>query len=139
MNSPISAELLKAKRFHGHLGPYLVVGMRMGKLFTEAFGEQPFTYRIHTSVGLEPPPSCVIDGLQVTTPCTIGNSMIRVEGNRSVAAWAKKDGVKLEIRLRSDVQQRIDNDTTRENEESFAQELWEAEPDSIFQIYRTPP
>ena len=58
----ISEELQQAKKFHGHLGPFLAVGMVMGKVFCEVFGCEPFSYRIFTSVGLKPPLSCIISG-----------------------------------------------------------------------------
>ncbi|RJP75799.1 MAG: hypothetical protein C4524_11405 [Candidatus Zixiibacteriota bacterium] len=135
----LNAELSAAKRFHGHMGPYLVVGMRMGRLFCQAFGEAPFGFRIHTSVGLQPPFSCIIDGLQVSTPGTIGNSMIRVEGDFALAAWAQKDDRRLDVRLREEVRRRIDTETTRENEERIAAELWEAPAEDLFDVVRTGP
>lgn len=133
----ISSELLDAKRFHGHLGPYLVIGMRMGGIFCGTWGDRPFGFRIFTTAGWEPPPSCVIDGLQISTPCTIGNSMLRVLQGDPLRAWAEKDGIRLEITLQPAVRIRIDRETTRENEESFAQELWQAPPEELFEIRRT--
>jgi len=135
----VSPELLEAKRFHGHLGPYLVVGMRMGNLFVEFLGDKPFSYRIHATVGWKPPPSCVIDGLQITTPCTVGNSMIRIEALGDITAWALKDGKKLSVQLHPHLREKIDLQTTKENEESFAQELWEMPAAELFNVEQPPP
>lgn len=130
----MNTELLEAKQFHSHLGPYLVIGMKMGNFIRTTLGNKPFSYRIHTSVGLTPPTSCVIDGLQITTPCTVGNSMIRVEELGDIAAWAQQDDRRIELQLKSAVRKRIDNDTTRENEENIAQDLWETEIEELFEI-----
>ncbi len=136
-NVPINAELQEAKRFHGHLGPYLVIGMRMGHFFSSALGEKPFSYRIHVSVGWKPPPSCVIDGLQITTPCTVGNSMIQVEDLSDITAIAQQDDRKIELLLLPKVRERIDRETNRENEEAIAQELWTEATEDLFCIYIT--
>jgi hypothetical protein len=136
-NPNLSPELLEAKKFHGHLGPYLVIGMRMGGIFCATWGDRPFGFRIHTTAGWKPPPSCILDGLQISTPCTIGNSMLKVQEGDSLQSWAEKDGIRLEITLLPDVRTRIDRQTTRENEESFAQELWQAPAENLFEIRRT--
>ncbi len=133
----LSPELIEAKKFHGHLGPYLVIGMRMGGIFCATWGDRPFGFRIHTTAGWEPPPSCIIDGLQISTPCTIGNSMLRVLQGDPLLAWAEKDGVRLEIALLPAVRTRIDRETTRENEESIAQDLWQAPLKELFEVKRT--
>jgi formylmethanofuran dehydrogenase subunit E len=130
----LDAELIEAKKFHGHLGPYLVLGMRMGHFIASVFGEKPFSYRIDVSVGWKPPPSCVIDGIQITTPCTVGNSMIRVEEPGDIKAWAEKDGERLELKLRPAIRERIDSETTRENEEAIAQQIWEESAEGLFII-----
>ncbi len=135
-DNKISEELLQAKKFHGHLGPYLAVGMCMGKVFCEILGREPFSYRIFTSVGFEPPLSCVIDGLQLTSPGTIGNSMIKVEGEGVVSAWAHKDNIQVNIRLRDDKKVVIDRDTDKDNEERIAEEIWNAPLEEYFTIER---
>ncbi len=135
MSDPfIDSELLEAKKFHGHLGPYLVIGMRMGHFISSVFGEEPFSYRIHATVGWKPPPSCVIDGLQITTSCTVGNSMIVMEDLGDIKVLAENDDQKLDILLRESVRDRIDRETTRENEESFAVELWKMGAEELFVI-----
>ena len=126
-------ELLEAKRFHGHLGPYLAVGLRMGKLICGKFGDTPFKYRVFTSVGWDPPLSCVIDGLQLATPGTIGNSMIKVDGSGVVAAWVENDKGRYLIRLRDDIRKYIDHETTKTNEEQIAVQLWQDPADRLFE------
>jgi formylmethanofuran dehydrogenase subunit E len=134
----LDAELEEAKKFHGHLGPYLVIGMRMGHFIASVFGNRPFSYRITASVGWKPPPSCVIDGLQITTPCTVGNSMLKIESLSDVKVWADKDGERLEILLKPPLRRSIDRETTRENEEKAAEDLWRQGAEDLFVIRQFP-
>jgi len=135
----LPAELREAKQFHGHLGPYLVIGMAMGDFFASSLGEKPFSYKIEVACGHEPPPSCIIDGLQVTTPCTIGNSML-VAHDLAGTIWARAETKeqKVELMLRPKVRERIDKETTRENEEQIAVELYESGAEELFIIAITP-
>ncbi|MBU0518627.1 formylmethanofuran dehydrogenase subunit E family protein [bacterium] len=133
----VDAELLEAKRFHGHLGPYLVVGMKAGHFIASVLGSDPFSYRIFATVGMKPPHSCVLDGLQVTTPCTIGNSMLQSKPLDGIIIWAEEGKQKLEFTLRESVQQHIDKDTNRDNEEQISQEIWESGAEELFIIRQT--
>ncbi len=134
MKRHLDAELKEARKFHGHLGPYLVIGMRMGHFIASAFGDRPFSYRITASVGWQPPPSCVLDGLQITTPCTVGNSMLRVEPLDEVKVYAERDGERLELLLKPPLRQRIDKETTHQNEEEIALDLWRQGAEELFVI-----
>jgi len=62
----------KAQDFHGHLGPFLVMGVRMGLAAVKYFGESS-CLKVWVKVPLSPPFSCVIDGIQASTKCTVGN------------------------------------------------------------------
>lgn len=80
--------LKRAEEFHGHLGPFLVLGVRMaitGVRELEAEGNEKelrVTVRLKDSV----PFSCVIDGIQVTSKCTIGNKKLRMKNAPGIAA-----------------------------------------------------
>lgn len=67
----VSSELLnRAVEFHGHLGPFLVLGLIMSKIAYK-FLKQISNVKVKTR--FEPPRSCVLDGVQVATKCTLGN------------------------------------------------------------------
>lgn len=70
-------EIAIVRAFHGHLGPYVVAGYRMGKLALERLSADPH-FGIKTDVWAPgaPPPSCFIDGLQLSTGCTLGKQNI---------------------------------------------------------------
>lgn len=72
-----SEDLLhRAISFHGHGGPFLVVGLQMG-LAALRMLEASGLFDLCCSVKLRSPPdSCVIDGIQFSTGCTMGKCNI---------------------------------------------------------------
>ncbi|MEM3525771.1 MAG: formylmethanofuran dehydrogenase subunit E family protein [Candidatus Jordarchaeaceae archaeon] len=77
----VSKELLeRAVEFHGHLGPFLVLGLMMSKLAYK-FLKQISSVKVKTK--LEPPRSCVLDGIQVATKCTLGNRKLSFTESQS--------------------------------------------------------
>jgi len=69
----------RAREFHGHLGPYAVLGWMIGRRAVELLGGKRH-FGIHTMVRCPdaPPPSCVVDGLQTSTGCTMGKRNIEL-------------------------------------------------------------
>ncbi len=132
--APVPDEVVRAAEFHTHLGPFLVVGLRMGRVITRALGSEPFTVRIRAHTGRKPPYSCAADGLQFSTPCTVGNGGLEVTDERSMAAEAESDGHRIVVRLRPDVFEGIRRDCTEENQERYAMTLWNAPDDELFEI-----
>lgn len=65
------------ERFHGHLGPYVMLGVRMGE---HACGELKMPRFFDLTVVVEcfdgPPQTCMIDGLQLSTGATMGKETI---------------------------------------------------------------
>lgn len=65
--------------FHGHLGPFLVAGIRMGLLALEVLSSQGyFDIQAESETGTGPPLSCLTDGAQIGSGCTLGKGNIRV-------------------------------------------------------------
>jgi formylmethanofuran dehydrogenase subunit E len=79
--------LRKAEEFHGHLGPFLVLGVRMGIIGVRELGAKGNNkLRVTAMVKDSPPFSCVIDGIQVATKCTIGNKKLRLKNFSGITA-----------------------------------------------------
>lgn len=94
----------RGAEFHGHLGPFLVCGLRMGLLALRELGSGGHSdLRATVETGTEPPVSCLIDGIQVATGCTLGKGNIQVKAHsRPRAAFVK--GTKcLEVELRPEL------------------------------------
>jgi len=132
----VPAELRRAAEFHTHLGPYLVIGLRMGRIVVRELGREPFTISIRAFTGDVPPYSCAVDGLQLATPCTTGNGGLRVDGERRMAIEARRDDRCLMVTLRPEVFRRIEADCTEANQETFACGIWEAPDDELFIVER---
>jgi formylmethanofuran dehydrogenase subunit E len=78
-----------AARLHGHLGPFLVIGVRMGetaKRNLEVDSKNSWRLQVSIKTPLSTPFSCVIDGIQATTSCTVGNQKLRIEKSRKEIA-----------------------------------------------------
>jgi len=80
--------LKKAEDFHGHLGPFLVLGVRMGLIGLRELGAEENADKLRVTVMSKHsvPFSCVIDGIQVATKCTVGNKKLRVKNSSGIAA-----------------------------------------------------
>jgi formylmethanofuran dehydrogenase subunit E len=80
-----------AVKFHGHLGPYMVLGLRMGMTAVQILKPKRL-HALHAIVWTRksPPESCVIDGIQVSSGCTLGKGNISVEASRQTKAVFRK-------------------------------------------------
>jgi formylmethanofuran dehydrogenase subunit E len=80
----LKTHIENAVRLHGHVGPFLVIGVRMGKAAKQLLDSEPQHNNLHVSVGvpLRTPFSCTLDGIQSITHCTIGNQRLRVKRSR---------------------------------------------------------
>ena len=88
MYTELNPIIKKATDFHGHLGPFLVLGVRMsliGVRELEAKGNEE-KLRVTAMLRNSVPFSCVIDGIQVATRCTIGNKKLRLRSSSGIAA-----------------------------------------------------
>ncbi len=120
-------------RFHGHLGPFLVLGLRMGLLaLRELDCRGHFDLEAQVEMGTTPPLSCMIDGIQVATGCTLGKGNIRVAGHgqpRPRATFTNtKDAKWLEVELQPGLVERF-----REGEpEALAHEAMRMSEEELF-------
>lgn len=89
--------------FHGHVGPYVVAGLRCGRFAVDRLQAQPhFGVEVVVQCPGAPPPSCFIDGIQISTGCTMGKMNIRHELSDEIVARFrnKRTGATLVLRLR---------------------------------------
>jgi len=86
-----SRNLKSATSFHGHLGPYLVLGLRMG-LFAKRTPQSRGLHDMSATVWTKrsPPESCLLDGIQFSSGCTIGNGNLRVKNAPRIRARFRK-------------------------------------------------
>lgn len=58
--------------FHGHLGPYIVIGYRIGRYIRNELCDDPFSLRAVVTCAGTPPESCILDGIALGSGCTMG-------------------------------------------------------------------
>ena len=92
----------KIRDFHGHFGPFAALGVRLGWTGMERLrarrGDEGLKVSLSLNV-MKPPTTCIIDGIQVSTGCTIGNGRLKVKLGKAVAASFKLKG-KRAVRLK---------------------------------------
>jgi formylmethanofuran dehydrogenase subunit E len=89
INAGLTELIEKAADFHGHLGPFLVIGVRMGNTAERILNTNAMQLKkleATVKIPLLTPFSCVLDGIQVTTHCTVGNQKLRIENSQKEIA-----------------------------------------------------
>jgi len=125
----------KIEQFHGHLGPYVLIGYKMGKIAKKKLGPNPFTKKAVIYTGIKPPLSCIIDGIQISSGCTLGkgNIFIYKDGVPKVQ-FKGENGKKLEINLKKCIQNEIDNEVTKENMIKYSEKIFNKSDIELFDI-----
>ncbi|MEM2971079.1 MAG: formylmethanofuran dehydrogenase subunit E family protein [Candidatus Bathyarchaeia archaeon] len=75
----------KAVDLHGHLGPFVVIGVKMGEIAKRILNSTNSgndALQVTAEVPLSIPFSCVLDGIQIATQCTVGNQKLRIKNSQ---------------------------------------------------------
>jgi pyrimidine-specific ribonucleoside hydrolase len=75
--------------FHRHLGIYSILGAKMGLCAREYFQAGLDELLVESFAGLNPPISCLNDGLQVSTGATLGHGTITIVPGESACPQAR--------------------------------------------------
>lgn len=81
--------------FHGHLGPYIVLGYRIGRYIRSTFCGDPFRLTAIVHCSGSPPDSCIVDGVQIGSGCTLGKGNIRVVAGDRLCCEFSADGRRI--------------------------------------------
>ncbi len=87
MNTELKHLVEEAEAFHSHLGPFLVLGLKAGLLALRQLGARQgdSTLRAQVKLPYRVPISCLLDGIQFSTGCTIGNKRLSFKDTNDVA------------------------------------------------------
>jgi formylmethanofuran dehydrogenase subunit E/inosine-uridine nucleoside N-ribohydrolase len=135
---PIEPELY-IKTFHGHLGPYLVLGFRMGRIaLRELDSEGYFGLRAVVHSRLNPPASCLIDGVQLGSGCTLGKRNIEImeTDGPAFAEFENEQGEGARISLKSDITGLIARMIRESGVEKAGERIFHMSEDSLFDVRR---
>ena len=120
--------------FHGHLGPYLIVGMKMGELSNELLGKETgagtgkLQKKAIVKTGTNPPISCIIDGIQYVSGCTLGKGNLEVIDLQKPEATFILNEKKLIITLK------IQLDMKNHDLKKLAEDIINKSPQELFII-----
>ena len=124
-NKQLRMQIEDAVKLHGHLGPFLVIGVRMGQVANRILDPQKHQHadlKVSVELHLDTPFSCTLDGIQSVTHCTIGNQRLTAKESRRkiTARFEATDSDKiLAITVNPEViknmTDRLSNGTSNEN------------------------
>jgi len=86
--SGLKTLLQAATDLHGHFGPFLALGVRMGLVGMRELSVRQGDTRLTSTVMLEyaVPISCILDGIQTSTKCTVGNTRLTWKKSTRIGA-----------------------------------------------------
>jgi len=129
-------ELEALKQFHGHLGPFVVAGYVAGKVALERLGARRyFGMRVHLRCPPQPPASCLADGLQFSTGCTLGKRNITLEPSESIIITCEStdSGGRVVLRLPDETKAAFPQWIEEMGEEQASLRVWDAGA-GLFQV-----
>ncbi|MGQ9525210.1 MAG: formylmethanofuran dehydrogenase subunit E family protein [Armatimonadota bacterium] len=135
----IPQELERAKLFHGHLGPWLVLGIRIGEDAVKMLeARRWFGLSIVVNCPPQPPHSCIADGLQISTGCTLGKRNITIQPSDEVEVRVTNTdtGAKRTYRVPKATADEAARRMRDDGEESAS--LWAWMTDGLFQTVPNP-
>lgn len=124
----------RGTEFHGHLGPFLVLGIRMGLLALKNLGSSGHKdVEALVRTGTTPPISCLVDGIQISTGCTMGKGNIETVDLGRAEATFSADGKSLTLKVKDGVMEEIKAGKYASLEE-FAWEISKRRDEELFDL-----
>jgi formylmethanofuran dehydrogenase subunit E len=131
----------KAADFHGHLGPFLVIGVRMGNTAKRILNRNAMQHeKLETivKIPLLIPFSCILDGIQATTHCTVGNQKLRIENSQkeiTVHFELQNSDIILNVSVNPKIIEELMNKISKgSSNEELAQEIASMPENRLFTI-----
>ena len=109
----------------------------MGQIANKELGDDPFCKNAIVFTGKSPPVSCIVDGVQLSSGCTLGKGNIIVKDEKlAKTEFSNKDGKKIIIELNNQIKDEIDNTVNKENIISYSLKLNKRPNEELFKISR---
>jgi len=124
-------------KFHGHLGPYLVLGILAGEFALKKLAAKKyFGLAVKVWGATEKPKSCLIDGLQLATGATYGKGNIkRIKAKKIKILFLNlKNNKKLAVSLKADLIKRLCSLKGHRDSQVFARVLYKTHPLKLFNL-----
>ena len=127
----------QAVDFHGHLGPYLILGIIAGELALRKLGcKKFFGLEVKVRGANKKPKSCLVDGLQLSTGATYGKGNIKKISGNKIRITIRNSGnnKKIDMELKKGLVKALDSLEGHRDSEMFAKRLYKTDPTKIFTI-----
>jgi formylmethanofuran dehydrogenase subunit E len=133
-DTSVPDELIEgAVKFHGHLGPFLILGLKAGLLANSLLGKDYFKTTAVVTADSSPPSSCSVDGVQFVTGCTMGKGNIKLRKGKNVSVLFTKEGRKLRLTLKNDVLESIKSISSEEESRRVSLDLMKKPVSELFE------
>lgn len=132
--------LKEAIKFHGHLGPYLILGILAGEYALKKLNcKKYFGLDITVWGANKKPKSCLIDGLQLSTGATYGKGNINKLNNSLIKAEFRNriNNKKIVLRFKNGLLQILENTKTHQDSETLAKKLYKTDYTKLFNLQLT--
>ena len=129
--------LKEAVKFHGHLGPYLVLGILAGEFALKRLRcKKYFGLEVRVWGTDKKPKSCFIDGLQLSTGATYGKGNIRqLNGSKMKIEFQNQINRKKIILIFNNwLIKKLDETKTHKDSELLAKELYKIDYSKLFNL-----
>ena|SRR3989338_10290168 len=123
--------------FHGHLGPYLVLGILMGELAIKKLRcKKHFGIGAIVRGAIKKPVSCLIDGIQISTGCTYGKGNIEKKNGKTIQVLFKnlENNKGIRINLNKNLIVRLGHLNGHKESEAFARGLLKTNYINLFEV-----
>ncbi|MDQ1280742.1 MAG: formylmethanofuran dehydrogenase subunit [Thermoproteota archaeon] len=133
----LSNNLLEdAVKFHGHLGPYLILGLKAGLLGIDYLGKDYFRLSAKVETASQPPRLCFTDGIQFTSGCTTGKGNINIKIGEGVSVEFTRGNHSISVIVKNDILKILDQITSDTQAETIGRELLQKTTEELFLIKR---
>lgn len=130
-------KLNEALKFHGHLGPYLVLGILAGELALKRLRcKKYFGLEVKVWGANQKPKSCLIDGLQLSTGATYGKGNIQKLNGQiiKIECFNRINNKKITLNIKDNLIEKLNETKTHRDSETLARKLYKAAVSDIFTV-----
>ena len=129
--------LNEAVKFHGHLGPYLVLGVLAGELAVKRLKSRKyFGLDVKVWGANKKPKSCLIDGLQLSTGATYGKGNIKKfpATDIKVIVSDENSNKKIILKLKEGIIRKIEEASSHRDSEVLAKKIFFSKTGEFFNL-----
>ena len=129
-------------RHHGHLGGFAVLGFKAGELLISRLAAKRY-FGLHIVVWCppQPPPSCLIDGIQLSTGCSVGKGNLHLRPSQTIYVRAANvnTGAQICIVPRDGLVNELLKMTKEQGPDAAGRWVWSHSPDELWVVTEQQP